>query len=44
MWGTCLDHVVEVEVVTADGAIKRASETQNADLFYVSPHLDARLV
>lgn len=35
MWGTCLDHVLEVEVVTADGSIKRASPTQNSDLFFV---------
>ena len=35
MWGTSLDHVVEVEVVVADGRILRASEKQNADLFFV---------
>ncbi|KAF4967907.1 hypothetical protein FZEAL_10466 [Fusarium zealandicum] len=34
MWGTSLDHVVEVEVVTADGTIQRASKTKNADLFW----------
>ncbi|KAH6898199.1 FAD binding domain-containing protein [Thelonectria olida] len=34
MWGSALDHVVEVEVVTADGEIKRASETENNDLFW----------
>ncbi|KAL1860570.1 hypothetical protein VTK73DRAFT_7278 [Phialemonium thermophilum] len=34
MWGTCLDHVVEVEVVTADGSIQRANETHNRDLFW----------
>ncbi|TGJ83569.1 hypothetical protein E0Z10_g5197 [Xylaria hypoxylon] len=34
MWGSCLDHVVEAEVVTADGSIKRASETENRDLFF----------
>ncbi|KAK3320398.1 hypothetical protein B0T19DRAFT_444242 [Cercophora scortea] len=34
MWGTCLDHVEEVEVVTATGTILRASTTQNADLFW----------
>ncbi|KAI0594576.1 hypothetical protein F4775DRAFT_586048 [Biscogniauxia sp. FL1348] len=34
MWGSCLDHVIEVEVVTADGSIKRASETENSDLFF----------
>jgi FAD/FMN-containing dehydrogenase len=35
MWGSCLDHVLEVEVVTADGKIQRASERQNPDLFFV---------
>ncbi|OAQ98680.1 hypothetical protein LLEC1_07369 [Akanthomyces lecanii] len=34
MWGTALDHVLEVEVVTADGKIQRASKTQNSDLFW----------
>lgn len=34
MWGSALDHIVEVEVVTADGKIQRASETQNSDLFW----------
>ncbi|KAH8674324.1 hypothetical protein BX600DRAFT_509502 [Xylariales sp. PMI_506] len=34
MWGSCLDHVLEVEVVTADGTIQRASETENSDLFF----------
>lgn len=34
LWGSCLDHVEEVEVVTADGSIKRASESENADLFW----------
>lgn len=34
MWGSALDHVVEVEVVTADGKIQRASEDKNSDLFY----------
>lgn len=34
MWGSCLDHVLEVEVVTADGSIKRASESKNSDLFF----------
>lgn len=29
-----MDHVVEVEIVTADGSIVRASEDQNADLFW----------
>jgi len=35
MWGSALDHVVEVEVVTADGKIQRASETENKELFWV---------
>ncbi|KAJ4290040.1 hypothetical protein N0V88_006843 [Collariella sp. IMI 366227] len=34
MWGTALDHVIEVEVVTADGKIQRASDKQNQDLFW----------
>ncbi|KAI0539011.1 hypothetical protein GGR58DRAFT_466292 [Xylaria digitata] len=34
MWGSCLDHVIEAEVVIADGSIKRASETKNSDLFF----------
>ncbi|RSL96128.1 hypothetical protein CDV31_013600 [Fusarium ambrosium] len=34
LWGTSLDHVVQVEVVTADGTIRTASETENADLFW----------
>ncbi|KAI1373389.1 Glucooligosaccharide oxidase [Hypoxylon crocopeplum] len=34
MWGSCLDHVIEVEVVTADGTVQRASETENSDLFF----------
>ena len=36
MWGATLDHVVEVEVVTADGEIVKASENENMDLFWVS--------
>lgn len=35
MWGSSLDHVVEVEVVTADGEIQRASSSVNPDLFWV---------
>ena len=31
-----MDHVAEVEVVTADGKIQRASEKENSDLFFVS--------
>lgn len=34
MWGSALDHVQEVEVVTADGEIRRASYTENPDLFF----------
>lgn len=37
MWGTALDHVLEVEIVTADGSIVRASEATHEDLFFVSP-------
>lgn len=36
MWGSCADHIVEVEVVTAKGEIVRASDGENADLFWVS--------
>jgi FAD/FMN-containing dehydrogenase len=35
MWGAALDHIVEVEVVTANGTIVRANENENSDLFYV---------
>lgn len=34
MWGTALDHVLEVEVVTADGQIRKASQNENSDLFW----------
>ncbi|KAL7943359.1 hypothetical protein V8C42DRAFT_328846 [Trichoderma barbatum] len=34
MWGAALDHVLEVEVVTADGEILRANENQHEDLFW----------
>ncbi|RFU76667.1 fad-binding, type 2 [Trichoderma arundinaceum] len=34
MWGSALDHVVEVEVVTADGQILRANEDEHEDLFW----------
>jgi FAD/FMN-containing dehydrogenase len=34
-WGLTLDAVREVEVVTADGEIVTANETQNVDLFWV---------
>ncbi|POS68663.1 FAD binding domain-containing protein [Diaporthe helianthi] len=33
MWGPALDHIVEVEVVTANGTIVRANEDENNDLF-----------
>jgi FAD/FMN-containing dehydrogenase len=36
MWGLTLDHVLEMEVVLADGTITRASKSQNSDLFFVS--------
>lgn len=35
MWGSCLDHVIEVEVVTANGTIQRANNQTNSDLFWV---------
>lgn len=35
MWGTTLDHIEEVEVVTADGTVARASIRENPDLFFV---------
>ncbi|KAG8414624.1 hypothetical protein J3459_014213 [Metarhizium acridum] len=34
MWGTALDHVLEVQVVTADGQVRTASQDENADLFW----------
>lgn len=34
MWGSSLDHVQEVEVVLANSSIVRASESQNADVFF----------
>ncbi|PWY67890.1 glucooligosaccharide oxidase [Aspergillus heteromorphus CBS 117.55] len=33
-WGMELDHVLEVEVVLANGSIARASSTQNQDLLF----------
>lgn len=36
MWGSALDHIVEVEVVTANGTVVRANEDQNSDMFFVS--------
>lgn len=38
MWGSALDHIVEVEVVTANGTIVRANDQENSDLFYVRPN------
>jgi hypothetical protein len=35
MYGLTIDHVVEMEVVLADGSIVRASATENSDLFWV---------
>jgi hypothetical protein len=34
MWGTMLDHIEEVEVVLANSSVVRASEKQNADIFW----------
>jgi FAD/FMN-containing dehydrogenase len=36
MYGLTLDHVVEVEVVISNGTIINASQSENADLFWVS--------
>ncbi len=33
-WGHTADHLKSVEIVTADGQIRRASENENADLFW----------
>lgn len=35
LWGTTLDNVEEMEVVTANGTIVRASTKENPDLFFV---------
>jgi FAD/FMN-containing dehydrogenase len=35
-WGWAAEYVVAVDVVTADGELVRASETQNADLFWAA--------
>lgn len=34
MWGSALDHVQEVEVVLANSSVIRASDKQNADIFW----------
>jgi len=33
-YGLCIDNMLGVEIVTADGEIRRANEQQNADLFW----------
>jgi FAD/FMN-containing dehydrogenase len=38
-FGLTLDHVLEMEVVLADGTVTRASESQNPDLYFVSVDL-----
>ena len=35
MWGLFSDHIVELEVVIANGTIVKASEKTNTDLFFV---------
>jgi len=35
-YGLTTDHVIEMEVVIADGSIVRASNTENPDLFWVT--------
>ncbi len=32
--GLCIDNILSVEIVTADGEIRRASEHENSDLFW----------
>jgi FAD/FMN-containing dehydrogenase len=32
--GLCIDNMLSVEIVTADGQVRRASEQENADLFW----------
>lgn len=34
MWGSALDHVLEVEVVLANGTVTKASDSSNEDLFF----------
>jgi FAD/FMN-containing dehydrogenase len=33
-YGLCIDNMLSVEIVTADGQLRRASEQENADLFW----------
>ena len=33
-YGLCIDNMLSVEIVTADGQLRKASETENADLFW----------
>ncbi|KAJ4289799.1 hypothetical protein N0V90_011130 [Kalmusia sp. IMI 367209] len=33
-WGIALDHIVALDVVTADGKLLKASSTENTDLFW----------
>jgi len=33
-YGLCIDNMLSVEIVTADGQVRRASETENSDLFW----------
>ncbi|PIL24496.1 hypothetical protein GSI_14251 [Ganoderma sinense ZZ0214-1] len=35
-WGLLADQITSLEIVTADGAIRTASKTQNADLFWAA--------
>ena len=35
-WGLLADQVTSIEIVTADGAIRTASNTENADLFWAA--------
>jgi FAD/FMN-containing dehydrogenase len=35
-WGVTLDHIVEMQVVLANGTIIRASPDSNPDLYWVS--------
>lgn len=34
LWGTALDHILEVQVVLADSRIVKASATENPDVFF----------